>query len=69
LSLIKDQNLVLTASKDLLILNGNSSQNGLYNCVIDDEIIASYNVEFKQGLSMNHLMPANGQSKSNFINQ
>jgi hypothetical protein len=44
----KISNYVLTAAKDLVILNGNSSLNGLYNCVVDNEIISTYSITFKQ---------------------
>ncbi len=44
----KISNYVLTAAKDLVILNGNSSLNGVYNCVVDNEIISSYSITFKQ---------------------
>ena len=44
----KISNYVLTSAKDLVILNGNSSLNGVYNCVVDNEIISSYSITFKQ---------------------
>jgi len=42
-----NNNIFLSESKDLVILNGNSSQNGIYACYIKTDIIASYNLNFK----------------------
>lgn len=57
---IINRNLVVTIDRDLLIVNGNSSLSGLYNCVIDGEIINSYSVNFKQNSQM---VSAANQSK------
>ena len=42
--------LIFTSNKDLIILNGNASYNGIYNCYADkNELIRSYKVDYKQG--------------------
>lgn len=42
----------LTTEKDLLILNGNLTQNGIYSCYIDKtELMISYNLNYKPGKS------------------
>jgi len=43
-----NNNIFVTTSKDLIILNGNATQNGVYSCRIGKtELIASYNVNFR----------------------
>lgn len=45
------QNVYFTWNKDLIIMNGNASYNGIYNCYADkNELLSSYSVTFKSGL-------------------
>lgn len=45
-----NQNVFFTWNKDLIILNGNASYNGVYNCYADKhELLSSYNVVYKSG--------------------
>ena len=45
-----NSNLILSTSKDLFILNGNITNNGVYSCHVDkNELVSSYNLMFIQG--------------------
>jgi hypothetical protein len=46
---LNGSNMFLTWSKDLIIMSGNSSLNGIYNCYINKlELISSYSLTYKQ---------------------
>ena len=45
---LNGSNMFQTWSKDLIIMSGNSSLNGIYNCYIDkNELISSYHLTYK----------------------
>jgi hypothetical protein len=44
-----NKNLFITSKKELIILNGNSTQNGVYSCYLDKtELINSYSILYKE---------------------
>ncbi|RNA06932.1 semaphorin-2A isoform X2 [Brachionus plicatilis] len=52
----KNQNVFFTWNKDLIILNGNASYNGVYNCYADKhELLSSYNVVYKSDATKSSL--------------
>jgi len=45
---INSKNMFLTWNRDLVLISGNSSQNGMYNCYVDKtELMTSYSLTYK----------------------
>lgn len=42
-----NENIFLTDSKDLVILNGNLSQSGVYKCYANSDLVIAYNLNYK----------------------
>lgn len=45
------KNIFLSDTKDLVILNGNMSQSGVYKCYANTDLVISYNLSYKPGVS------------------
>lgn len=42
-----NDNIFLTDSKDLIIFNGNKTQNGIYKCFANSDLVIEYNLSYK----------------------
>lgn len=45
-----NENIFLTDSRDLVILNGNLTQSGVYKCYVNTDLVVSYNLNYKPAL-------------------
>lgn len=52
---VSSKNMFLTWNRDLVLVGGNSSQNGVYNCYVDKtELMNSYSLTYKQATKLSN---------------